>query len=111
MNLLKPSRLAKGDTIGIISPSSPHAGMIPERFRRGVKALEDLGYRVKIGKNARNVSGHKAGTKEERVEDLHNMFEDPDVRAIITTIGGYNSNELLDLIDYGLIRRNPKIFC
>jgi len=70
-----------------------------------------MGYSIKVGKNAKKVRGHKAGTISERIEDLHEMFEDKRVRAIITSIGGYNSNELLPLIDYGLIRKNPKILC
>ena len=97
--------------IGIISPAYPHAGKISTRLEIGIQALQKLGYKVKVGKNARKVHGHKAGTPEERVEDLHQMFEDNEVKAIITTIGGYNSNEMLDLMDYRLIERNPKIFC
>jgi muramoyltetrapeptide carboxypeptidase len=70
-----------------------------------------MGYSVKIGKNAKKVRGHKAGTIRERIDDLHEMFEDKKVRAIITSIGGYNSNELLPELDYELIRKNPKILC
>jgi muramoyltetrapeptide carboxypeptidase len=109
--VIKPKRLQKGDTIGIISPSYPSAGQIPSRLERGIRAIQRLGYSVKIGKHVWIIYGHKAGTASERVEDIHEMFEDTNVKAIIASIGGYNSNELLDLIDYNLIKRNPKIFC
>ena len=70
-----------------------------------------MGYSVKAGKNAKKTRGHKAGTAQERVDDLHEMLEDEKVKAIITSLGGYNSNELLPIIDYELIRNNPKILC
>src|SRR5262249_8723856 len=66
--------------------------------------------RTRVGKHARRVAGHTAGSVSERLDDLHNMFGDPEVRAIITAIGGYNSNQLLEDLDYELIKANPKIF-
>jgi muramoyltetrapeptide carboxypeptidase len=111
MIAVKPPRLSKGDTIGIISPASPTAARVPRRFERGVHAIEEMGYSVKIGRNARKLRGHKAGTIQERVDDLHEMFQDEEVKAIITSIGGYNSNELLPVIDYRLVKENPKILC
>ena len=48
---------------------------------------------------------------EARVSDLHEAFADPGVKGIVTTLGGYNSNGLLDYLDYDLIQDNPKIFC
>ena len=68
-----------------------------------------MGFGVRVGEHALAVSGHAAGTVEQRVSDLLGMFADDEVRAIICSIGGYNSNALLDRLDYGLIRRNPKI--
>jgi len=111
MPSLLPQKLQKGDTIGIISPAAPLAGILPKRFDRGVKELEKLGYKVKVGKSAKTITGHKAGTPAQRVEDLREMFEDSEVKAIISAIGGYNSNDMLDLIDFGVIKKNPKIFC
>lgn len=111
MTKLIPQRLQKGDIIGIVSPASPLAGILPERFARGVKELEKLGYKIKVSKSAKVVMGHKAGSPAQRTEDLHAMFDDNEVKAIIGSIGGYNSNDMIDLIDFELIRRNPKIFC
>lgn len=108
---VKPPRLSRGDTIGVVSPASPAAGRVPRRFERGLRAIEGMGYSVKVGKNARRVRGHKAGFAQERVDDLHEMFGDEKVKAIITSLGGYNSNELLPIIDYQLIKKNPKILC
>jgi len=107
--MLKPPRLKKGDTIGIVSTSSPVAALCPNRFHRGIKALEEMGYRVKIGKHATKKKGHLAGTIEERLEDFHEMIIDKDVKVVLNTIGGHNSNQLLDALDYELIQQNPKI--
>jgi muramoyltetrapeptide carboxypeptidase len=110
MNLIRPRRLLPGDTIGVVAPSSPVAAVCPRRLERGVAHLESLGYRVKLGDNVRKKKGHAAGTIEERLHDLHAMFADPDVKMIITTIGGSCSHHLLEDLDFDLIRQNPKIF-
>lgn len=107
--LIKPAALKPGDTIGIVSPASPIAALCPDRFQRGVSHLEAMGFQVQVAPNATALHGHTAGTIDQRVEDLHQMFAAPNVKAIITTIGGYNSNQLLDRLDYDLIRANPKI--
>jgi muramoyltetrapeptide carboxypeptidase len=110
MKLIKPERLTKGSTIGIISPSAFLNGEQISRLNTNVAFLKKMGYNIKLGKYIKKRYGHNAGTNEQKLEDLHSMFEDRDVNAILCSRGGYNSNELLDDIDYNLIRRNPKIF-
>ncbi|HEY8346718.1 MAG TPA: LD-carboxypeptidase [Symbiobacteriaceae bacterium] len=110
MQLIRPPRLQPGDLIGIVSPSSPVAHVVPRRLKRGMAELERLGFRVRLGRHATAKHGHTAGTIADRVADLHEMFADPEVKGIITTIGGYNSNQLLDQLDYDLIAANPKVF-
>ena len=107
--MTRPPPLREGDVVGIVSPASPVPALRPGRFERGVRNLEAMGFGVRVGEHALAVSGHAAGTAEQRVSDLHGMFADDEVRAIICSIGGYNSNAFLDRLDYGLIRRNPKI--
>ncbi|MCK5455650.1 MAG: LD-carboxypeptidase [Melioribacteraceae bacterium] len=108
MKVIKPKRLRKGDLIGVISPASSPNEL--ERIEKGVKYLEGLGYKVVVGKNVGKVHGYLAGTDEERLDDLHSMFSNKDVKAIFNVRGGYGSGRLLDKINYGLIKRNPKIF-
>lgn len=108
MTYLKPKKLNKGDLIGIISPaSSPNDLSLIEK---GVKYLEGLGYRTTLGKNIGKYRGYLAGTDEERVNDLHQMFIDKKVKAIFCLRGGYGASRLLDKIDYKLIKNNFKIF-
>jgi len=103
-----PGRLKKGDTIGVISPASPFPAWFPRRFARAIHNLESKGYRVKLGTHVRDRLGHKAGDREVRLTDLHSMYEDDSVKLVMTSLGGYNSNELLEDLDYDLVRRNPK---
>lgn len=110
MQLIRPPRLQAGDLIGVVSPSSPVAHFVPRRLKRGVAELERLGFRVRLGRHATERRGHTAGSIQDRVVDLHEMFADPEVKAIITTIGGHSSHQLLDELDYDLIAANPKIF-
>jgi len=105
-----PRRLERGDFVGVVSPSSPVAAGTPRRFERGVAELERRGFRVRVGSHARSKTGWTAGSPEDRAADLNAMFADPEVRAIVCTIGGYNANQLLELLDYDLIAANPKVF-
>jgi len=107
---LLPPRLRPGDLVGVVSPSSAVAAATPRRFERGVAELERRGFRVRVGEHARSKTGWTAGTPADRASDLHAMFADPEVRAIVCTIGGYNANQLLELLDYELIGANPKLF-
>ena len=108
--MIKPKVLKKGDTIGLVSPSSALAGLLPHKFEMGIKALENMGFKVKVGKNALKTTGYTAGTAEERAEDLNDMFKDPEVSAIMAMIGGFHANQIIDLLDYEMIAKNPKIF-
>ncbi len=107
MKPVKPKALTHGDVIGLISPSS--APTSQEKIDKGAEYLEGLGYRIKLGKNIRAVRGFLAGTDEERAADVNEMFADKHVKAIIAVRGGYGTPRLLPLIDYQLIKQNPKI--
>ncbi|KAA3612998.1 MAG: LD-carboxypeptidase [Calditrichaeota bacterium] len=106
--LILPPALKKGDTIGLITPGSS----LFEARRAVIEATEKmngLGFKVKLGKNIYKKNAYLAGTIEERVSDIHDMFSDDDVSAIITIRGGYGSGQLLPYLNYDLIRNNPKI--
>lgn len=105
--IIKPPRLRQGEVIGVIAPASP---MKPELLEIGVRYLEGLGYRVKLGKHVFKTHGYLAGTDKERAQDLNNMFRDRRVRAIMCARGGYGTPRLLPLLDYETIRQHPKIF-
>lgn len=105
---IKPKRLQKGDTIGIVAPASPLEKK--SDLVRGIKTLEEMGFNVLVGENVNNRHEYLAGTDEERAYDLNNMFGNKEVDAIFVTQGGYGSGRILRYLDFDLIRENPKIF-
>jgi muramoyltetrapeptide carboxypeptidase len=108
MKIIKPKKLEKRDVIGIVSPAStPNE---TDSIENGINYLEKIGYRVEIGKNVGKTNGYLAGSDQERLDDLHSMFKNKNVKAIFCVRGGYGSSRLLDKINYKLIRENPKIF-
>lgn len=111
MKIIKPKKLQKGDTVSIISPSGSVPNELKSQFNKGVKFLESLGLKVKIGKNALKRFYYSGGTVIERLSDIHDAFSDKEVKAIIMSIGGASANHLLDGLDFDLIKDNSKIFC
>ena len=110
MALRKPARLRPGDTVGVVSLSAPVAAECPRRYQRGLTELERRGFRPRPARHATARHGHTAGTPEQRLSDLHELWRDPDVKAILNTIGGYNCHHLLEDLDYEYIARHPKLF-
>lgn len=105
--ILIPPRLEPGDLIGLISPAGP---VLEEgRIERSVRYLEGLGYRTRVGRHAAKVLGYLAGSDAERLEDLHGMFRDPEVKAVFCIRGGYGTSRLLPLLDFPLFAGQPKI--
>jgi len=103
------NKLNIGDTIGIISPSAPITQELKEQFNRGLQVFKDMGFKIKLSKNIyANTLGYSS-TVSEKVEDINEMFANKEVKAIICSQGGQNSNVILPYIDYEVIKNNPKI--
>ena len=111
VKLLKPAKLEKGDTIAFIAPAGGLAALTLHRLEKGKQFFEDLGYKVKIFPTAKKTSGISSDTAENRAKDIMEAFRDKDIKAIITTIGGNTSHQTLEYLDFGTIKRNPKILC
>lgn len=111
MNRIIPSRLNKGDTIGVIAPSGPIIGEKVEEVMRAKEIVENDGFKVKFGEHLfSNTCGYSAAAKE-KAEDINKMFADKDVKMIWCAKGGNNSNSVFEYLDYELIKQNPKIIC
>lgn len=98
-------------TIGLITPSHCLSEPNDQRVRDGISVLKSWGHKIKEGKYVwtNDRYGISAGTIEDRLEDFHNIFLDPEVDVVWFTQGGDTSNELLTGIDFDLIKANPKI--
>lgn len=101
--------LKKGDCIGIFSPSSATTATAPNRFKRGKSYLESRGFRVKDGILTGKSDFYRSGSIQERANELNVLINDPEVKCIMSTSGGMNSNSLLPYIDYESLKKNPKI--
>lgn len=109
-SIIKPLHLEKGDTIGIVTCSSPDPVSNKEGFETGLKVIKELGFKVELGKNVFKKRDYMAGTERERAEDINRMFEDTQINAIICAGGGCSASRILPYLDYTLIKKNPKIF-
>ena len=78
-----PKRLSKGDSVGIVSPSTPVTQELAGQFERGIKFLEAYGFKVVVGKHVYSTTWGYAASPQEKAEDLNQMFADESIRAII----------------------------
>lgn len=108
MKILKPRKLKKGGTIGLLSVS----GEVKElsQLENAKNYFENQGFKVKISKNSEKKHNYLCGTDEERLKALQDFFLDEEISAIIATRGGYGALRLVNKIDYEIIKKNPKIF-
>ncbi len=104
--ILKPPKLQKGQVVGIIAPAGP---VTPAEIQPGIDLLESLGYKVVSSPHLYMREGYLAGDDATRLEALHSMLGNGDVKVIFCARGGYGTLRLLEKIDFNLIRMNPKI--
>ena len=108
--MVRPTALRPGDCIGIAAPASPPDA---DAVQAGVLLLEARGYRVMVGDHVLDAAphcGYLAGRDEDRAADLNRLFANREVKAIFCVRGGYGAMRLVDWMDWGTIRANPKIF-
>ncbi len=107
MKILTPKALRKGETIGLISPSSHCA--YPDKIGQAVLYLEKNGYRVQPARHLNRIDTDPAIADLEKLQDINEMFQHPDIKAIICLRGGAGASRLLKKVNYDLIAANPKI--
>ncbi len=107
--MILPNKLQKGDKIGFFSPSSAATNWAPKRFERAKTFLKNKGFELVAGSLTGKNDHYRSGTIKDRVAELNQLIQNPEVKCIISTIGGSNSNSLLPYIDYDSLRKNPKI--
>jgi len=110
-NIIKPKKIEKGAYIRVIAPVRSLKLLSDDNKKKAIAQLEKIGFKLSFGKHVDEIDEFNSSSVESRIEDLHDAFADKTVDAILTVIGGYNSNQLLQYIDYELIAQNPKIIC
>ena len=105
--LVKPSALRPGDSIGIVAPAS---NIKQSDLEAGCEALRRLGYKPIYLDTILDRDAFFAGSVQRRLRELEEMFERDDIRAVLCARGGYGANYLLPELNLTKIRTHPKIF-
>lgn len=104
--LIKPKALNWNSTIGLVAPASPVYN--PDDFDEMLKTLSSFGFNLVLGQHVKDRNGYLAGTDEDRASDLMAMFKNDSIDGILCVRGGWGCNRILDLLDYEVIKKNPK---
>jgi muramoyltetrapeptide carboxypeptidase len=105
--IVKPKRLAAGDTVMLVAPANATFETVELQIAR--ESLEALGFKVKIGAHLLDRHGYLAGDDKARADDINAAFADRSVAAVHAIRGGWGSARLLPYLDFDTIRRNPKV--
>ena len=106
--VIKPKRLAPGDTVGLVLPATEAMSQDEITFAR--QQMEAIGFQVVIGAHAYDKWGYFAGHDRDRADDINRMFADDRVAGIVCYTGGWGSPRVLPYLDFDLIARKPKVF-
>ncbi len=106
LKIIKPRKLSEGDTIGLIAPGSP---ISKEDLEESIESVESLGFKPYYTDTILDKYGYLGGKDKDRAEDINHMFANPDVDGIVCARGGYGCNRILPMLDYEMIRNNPKV--
>lgn len=111
MKSVYPQRLKKGDEIRVIAPSLSLTIVSKANIAIAQRRLTNAGFNVSFGKHVYEKDSLESASIQSRVADMHEAFFDKNVKMVLCAIGGYNANQILDHLDFNLIRANPKAFC
>jgi len=108
----KANKLRKNDTIRVIAPSRSLKIINQDVINSSISTLNKMGYNITFAKHVYQFDeDYNCSSIEDRVIDLHEAFKDKEIKCILTSIGGYNVNQIINHIDYKIIKKNPKIIC
>jgi muramoyltetrapeptide carboxypeptidase len=104
-SLIIPPFLKEGDRIEIITPASP---VEADLVHMAAQKLRESGFRVTLGEHVFSRSGPFAGTESERLLDIQKATDDPDVKAVLCSRGGYGMTRIIERIDFSALAKTPK---
>ena len=103
----KPKPLTKGDDVAIIAPAS---GTDPKSVEKAIDNIKLLGLNPIMFSTCNNNYGHLSAPDEMRAKDVNDAFERDDIKGIICLKGGYGTARILNMLDFNMIKSNPKVF-
>jgi muramoyltetrapeptide carboxypeptidase len=102
---IQPDFLKQGDEVAIISPSF---FVEQQKVIEAAAILGEWGLKVRIGKNTFKRDGSFAGSDRERLSDLQEMTNDPAIRAVLSSRGGYGLSRIIGSVDFAALKKYPK---
>ncbi len=105
--IVKPKRLAPGDTVGLVLPAS--ATFEADDIALAREQLEAIGFKVVVGPHAYDRHGYFAGQDRDRANDVNRMFADDAIAGVVCFTGGWGAPRVLPYLDYDLIAKKPKV--
>ncbi|MFZ5351623.1 MAG: S66 peptidase family protein [Bacillota bacterium] len=105
--IIKPKALCEGDRVAVVSPTSFGE---EDAVRKAELRIRALGLEPVMYPTCYSRYGYLSAKDEERAKDLNNAFADDSIKGIFCLKGGYGTMRILKLLDYDMIRNNPKIF-
>ena len=109
--VIAPPRLRRGDAVRVVAPALSRSFLEHDHSRLIERRFDEMGLVLTFGDHVDERDEFDSSSIRSRVADLHAAFADPGVAAVMSVIGGMNSNELLPHLDWALISDNPKVFC
>jgi muramoyltetrapeptide carboxypeptidase len=101
----QPPFLKPGDEVAIVSPSW---SIDEDKINTAVVFLENWGLKVRLGKNVLKRSGPFAGNDDERLYDLQKMTNDPGIKAVFCSRGGYGTLRIISRMRFSALKKTPK---
>jgi muramoyltetrapeptide carboxypeptidase len=111
MQPIIPPKLKPGDEVRVVAASCSLATCDKVTRQIAADRFGELGLTLSFGKHVLERDDFDSSSIESRLSDLHEAFADPKVKMILCARGGYNANQLLDGLDFSLIKKHPKILC
>lgn len=111
MKAIYPPKLKKWDTIMVVAPARNATILSEETINRAIERLENLWLKVLLWKHIMENDEFWTSSIESRVADIHDAFKRPDVKGLFSVVGWWSTNQIIDYLDYDLIKNNPKIVC
>ncbi len=103
--MVSPPALQKGDRIAILATAK---SIKEEDVLKAKELFESWGLEVVFGEHLFDIHHQQAGTDYNRLNDLQNAINDPDIKAIVCARGGYGTTRIVDQLDFSALLENPK---
>ena len=108
--MIRPEPLKTGDRVAVIAPASPIKENYEETLSKALANIKAMGWEPVIFPSCRTKHGYLSGNDALRASDVQEAFLDDSIQGIICLRGGYGTPRILSMLDYGIVRDNPKVF-